>query len=41
MSQLDVSVGIDVGDVQSHDSALDRQTGQVLSFPCRPKAAGD
>ena len=36
MNENVVSVGIDVDDVQYHGSALDRQTGEVLSFQCRP-----
>ena len=40
MNQKEVSVGIDVDDVQYHGSALDRQTGEVLSFQCRPTLKG-
>jgi hypothetical protein len=40
MSANVVYVGIDVDDVQSHGSALDRQTGEVLSFQCRPTLKG-
>ena len=40
MNQKVVSVGIDVDDVQYHGSALDRQTGEVLSFQCRPTLKG-
>jgi len=36
MSRNVVYVGIDVDDIQYHGSALDRQTGEVLSFQCRP-----
>jgi transposase len=35
-----VYVGIDVDDVQYHGSALDRRTGEVLSFHCRPTLKG-
>jgi transposase len=35
-----VYVGIDVDDVQYHGSALDRQTGEVLNFQCRPTLKG-
>ena len=35
-----VDVGIDVDDVQYHGSALDRQTGEVLSFQCGPNLNG-
>ena len=40
MSMNVVCVGIDVDDVQYHGSALDRQTGEVLSFQCRPMLKG-
>jgi len=40
MSGNVVYVGIDVDDVQYHGSALDRQTGEVLSFQCRPTLKG-
>ena len=35
-----VCVGVDIDDVQYHGSALDRQTGEVLSFQCRPTLTG-
>ena len=35
-----IYVGIDVDDVQYHGSALDRHTGEVLSFHCRPTLKG-
>ena len=35
-----VSVGIYVDDVQYHGSALDRHTGEVLDFCCRPTLKG-
>ena len=40
MSGNVVYVGIDVDDVQYHGSALDRQTGEVLNFQCRPTLKG-
>jgi transposase len=40
MSTNVVCVGIDVDDVQYHGSALDRQTGEVLGFQCRPTLKG-
>jgi hypothetical protein len=40
MSGNVVCVGIDVDDVQYHGSALDRQTGEVLSFQCRQTLKG-
>ena len=40
MSGNVVYVGIDVDDVQYHGSALDRQTGEVLGFQCRPTLKG-
>jgi len=35
-----IYVGIDVDDVRYHGSALDRRTGEVLSFHCRPTLKG-
>ncbi len=35
-----VYVGIDVDDVRYHGSALDRRTGEVQSFHCRPTLKG-
>jgi hypothetical protein len=35
-----IYVGIDVDDAQYHGSALDRRTGEVLSFYCRPTLKG-
>ena len=40
MNENVVYVGIDVDDVSYHGSALDRQTGEVLSFQCRPTLKG-
>ena len=35
-----IHVGIDVDDVRYHGAALNRQTGEVLSFDCRPTSSG-
>ena len=35
-----VYVGIDVDDVRYHGSALDKRTGEVLVFQCRPTLKG-
>ena len=40
MNQNVIYIGIDVDDVQYHGSALDRRTGEVLSFQCRPTLKG-
>ena len=40
MNQNVVYVGIDVDDVQYHGSVLDRQSGEVLDFRCRPTLKG-
>ena len=40
MSQNIIYVGIDVDDVRYHGSALDRCTGEVLDFHCRPTLKG-
>ena len=40
MNQNVVYVGIDVDDVSYHGSALDRHTGEVLDFQCRPTLKG-
>ncbi len=40
MNQNVVYVGIDVDDVSYHASALDRRTGEVLDFRCRPTLKG-
>ena len=40
MNQNVVYVGIDVDDVSYHASALDRRTGEVLEFRCRPTLKG-
>ncbi len=40
MNENVVYVGIDVDDVSYHGSALDRHTGEVLDFRCRPTLKG-
>ena len=40
MIQNIVYVGIDVDDVRYHGSALDKRTGEVLLFNCRPTLKG-
>ena len=40
MSQNVIYVGIDVDDVHYHGSALDKATGDVLEFQCRPTLKG-
>ncbi len=40
MNQNVIYVGIDVDDVRYHGSALDRRTGEVLDFQCRPTLKG-
>ena len=40
MSQNVIYVGIDVDDVRYHGSALDKRTGDVLDFQCRPTLKG-
>jgi len=40
MVAIGVCVGVDVDDVQYHGSALDRQSGEVLSFQCHPTLTG-
>ena len=36
MSQNIVSVGIDVDDVSYHGCAMNKRSGEVLDFHCRP-----
>ena len=31
-----IHVGLDVDDTQYHGSALDKDTGEVITFQCRP-----
>ena len=40
MNQNVIYIGIDVDDVQYHGSALDKSTGEVLDFRCRPTLKG-
>lgn len=40
MSQKIIHVGLDVDDVRYHGSALDRGTGEMLDFRCRPTLKG-
>ncbi len=40
LNQNVVYVGIDIDDVSYHGSALDRHTGEVLDFQCRPTLKG-
>ena len=40
MSQNVIYVGIDVDDERYHGSALDKRTGEVLDFQCRPTLKG-
>ena len=40
MNQNVIYVGIDVDDARYHGSALDKQTGEVLDFQCRPTLKG-
>ena len=40
MKQKIVYVGLDVDDTQYHGSALDKESGELLSFRCRPTLKG-
>ncbi len=40
MKQNIVYVGLDVYDTQYHGSALDKNTGEVIHFKCRPTLKG-
>ena len=40
MNQNVIYIGIDVDDVRYHGSALDKHTGEVLDFHCRPTLKG-
>jgi hypothetical protein len=40
MKQNIVFVGLDVDDTQYHGSALDKNTGEVITFKCRPTLNG-
>ena len=35
-----IYVGLDVDDTQYHGSALNKHTGEVITFQCRPTLAG-
>jgi hypothetical protein len=36
MKQKIVYIGVDVDDTQYHGSALNKETGELLNFRCRP-----
>ena len=40
MQQTIIHVGLDVDDTQYHGSALDKRTGEVIDFKCRPTLKG-
>jgi len=40
MKQTIIHVGLDVDDTQYHGSALDKHTGEVIDFKCRPTLKG-
>ena len=40
MKQNIIYVGLDVDDTQYHGSALDKNTGEVITFKCRPTLKG-
>jgi hypothetical protein len=40
MKQKIVYIGLDVDDTQYHGSALNKETGELLSFRCRPTLKG-
>ncbi len=40
MDKKVIYVGLDVDDTQYHGSALDKDTGEVITFQCRPTLAG-
>ena len=40
MKQTLVYVGLDIDDTQYHGSELNRNTGEVIDFQCRPKLKG-
>jgi hypothetical protein len=35
-----IYIGLDVDDTQHHESALDKNTGDVITFKCRPTLKG-
>ena len=40
MNQNIIHIGLDVDDTQYHGSALDKNTGEILNFKCRPTLKG-
>ncbi len=40
MNRNEIYVGTDVDDVHYHGSALNKATGEVLEFQCRPTLKG-
>ena len=40
MKQTIIYVGVDVDDTQYHGAALDKHTGEVVDFKCRPTLKG-
>jgi len=40
MKQNIIYVGLDVDDTQYHGSALDKNTGEIITFKCRPTLKG-
>ena len=40
MHQNIIYVGLDVDDTQYHGSALDKKSGEVIDFKCRPTLKG-
>ena len=40
MKQTIIHVGLDVDDTQYHGSALDKHSGEVIDFKCRPTLKG-
>ena len=40
MKQNIIYMGLDVGDTQYNETALDKNTGEVITFNCRPTLKG-
>ena len=40
MNRNVIYVGLNVDDTQHHGSALDKDTGEVITFQCRPTLVG-
>ncbi len=40
MNKNVIYIGLDVDDTQYHGSALNTETGEVISFKCRPSLKG-